>query len=333
MMKKYFYLFLTTTIIISLIIMSGFIINKDSAEVYALKISYGDINNTVSSQGKLQYSTEKPIVAESDCIINKILVNDEDYIKKGEPIYSYYKADQYKDVVAQYPEIKNIYNISQSATTQSTIAKLKEYAVSETVYSNQNGIVSGISVAESDFVEKGSEILRISDKSSFEVAVNINEASIEKVKLGQKSEITFTALKDKIYSGTVTNIANEAKQTSGLTGKETSVEVIITLDDLNDTVDNIRPGYTANCSIITSIEKNVIIIPYECIRSDELGEYVYKINQSKAEKTYIETGTEYKDGILVKSGIKGGETLIKNCDSVHDGQKVVIVNKGDNTDD
>ncbi|MGN0471000.1 MAG: hypothetical protein ACI4GV_08825, partial [Acutalibacteraceae bacterium] len=73
-MKKYFYLFLATAIIISLIMMSGFIINKDSADVYALEISYRDVNNTVSSQGKLQYSTEKPIIAKNNCIIDKVFV-------------------------------------------------------------------------------------------------------------------------------------------------------------------------------------------------------------------------------------------------------------------
>lgn len=330
-MKKYFYLFFITIIIISLIIMSGFIINKGSADVYALEITYRDINNTVSSQGKLQYSTEKPVVAKNECIIDKVLVNDGDYINKGEPIYSYYKTEQYKNAIAEYSEIKNIYtNISHSDTAKNTITKLKEYAVSETVYANKNGIVSGINISDGDFAEKGSEILRISDKESFEISVNINEASIEKIETGQKAEITFTALKDKIYNGTVTNIADEAKQTSGLTGKETSVEVIITLDDI---VDNLRPGYTSNCSIITSTDKNVIVIPYECIRSDDSGEYVYKINKSKAVKTYINTGTEYKDGVLVKSGIKSGEVLIKNCDSVQNGQKVVIVSKKENTND
>lgn len=328
-MKKYFYLFLTTIIIILLIIMSGFIIKKDSAEVYVLEISYGDINNTVSVQGKLQYSTEKSVITKSDCIIDKVFVNDGDYISKGDPVYSYYKTDKYKNVIAQYPEIKNIYNIAYSNTAQSTISKLKEYAVSDTVYANKSGIVSGISVSDGDFVEKTSEILRISDKSSFEISVNINETSIEKIKLGQKVEITFTALNNKIYNGTVTNIADEAKQTSSLTGKETSVEVIISLDDI---VDNIRLGYTSHCSIITSTDKNVIIIPYECIRSDDFGEYVYKINKSKAEKEYIETGTEYKDGVLVKSGVKNGDVLIKNCDSVRNRQKVVVVNKKENTD-
>lgn len=330
-MRKYFYLILTTVIIIALIIMSGFVINKDSADVYALEISYGDVNNTVSSQGKLQYSTEKPIVAKNDCIIDKVFVNDGDFINKGDAIYSYYNADQYKDAVAQYSDIKNIYhNISSSAIVKNTIVNLKDYAVSETVYSNKNGTVSGVDISSGDFVEKGSEILRISDKSSFEIVVNINETSIEKIKLGQKAEITFAASKEKKYNGTVTNIADEAKQTTGLTGKETSVEVIITLDD---NVDNLRPGYTSNCSIITSTEKNVIIIPYECIRSDDSGEYVYKINKLKAVKTYIETGTEYKDGVLVKSGIKNKDVLIKNCDSVHNGQKVVIINKKENSDD
>ncbi|MGN1458104.1 MAG: efflux RND transporter periplasmic adaptor subunit [Acutalibacteraceae bacterium] len=329
-MKKYFYLFFSTIIIISLIIMSGFIINKESAEVYALEITYRDIDNTVSAQGKLQYSTEKPVVAKNECIINEVLVKDGDYINKGDPVYSYYKTDKYKNVIAQYPEIKNIYaDISHSEAAENTITKLKEYAVSETVYAYKSGTVSGINISDGDFVEKGSEIMRIYDKSSFEISVNINETSIEKIETGQKAEITFTALKDKVYNGTVTSIANEAKQTSGLTGKETSVEVIITLDD---SADNLRPGYTANCSIITSTDKNVIVIPYECIRSDDSGEYVYKINKSKAKKTYIETGTEYKDGVLVKSGIKNKDVLVKNCDSVRSGQKIVITNKKENSD-
>lgn len=329
-MKKYVLLFSVTLIIISAIIMSGFFIENNSVDVDIIILSPQTVKNTVLGQGKVQYGTEKTITVDENCIIDEIFVDDGDTVKKGEPLYSYYTVEPYQDVIAQYSDAVSLYSQMQnSPIVKEAVSQIAKQSELKTIYSDTDGTVSDVSLSDSDYAVKNTDILKISDKSSMNIPININETSISKIKTGQKAEITFTAFADKKYIGTVTAISDEAKQTTGLTGKETSVEVTITPDK---DIDNLRAGYTASCSVITSTEKNVLIVPYESIRTDDDGEYVYIVNKAKAKKKYVKTAAEYKDGILVKSGINDGEMLIKNCDSVSDGQKITLADDRENDD-
>lgn len=328
-MKRYIYLFLGTAAIISAIVMSGYLITKNIADVYVLTVSQKDVDNTVSVQGKIQYASEKAVNIDCNGVINEIFVNDGDYVNKNDKLFSYYEIDEAVASVS-ISDYSDLTQISSIISNDSSIVEgIKDNLETKIMYAKSNGIISGISVSEGDYAESTDKILKIIDKSSFEIPVNINETVISDIQVGQYVEVTFPALENKTFIGTVSEIATEAKQTTGLTGKETTVETTISIDK---EADDLRVGYTANCSIITSTEHNALVVPYECVRSDEGGEYVYIVSGQKAYKKYIETGTEYKDGILVKSGIDNNNILIKNCDSIYDGQSVNIIDE-ENSDE
>ena len=158
--------------------------------------------------------------------------------------------------------------------------------------------------------------MRICDKNSYSVSVNINESYIEKIKCGQKAKICFTAIEGKTFEGTVKDISDEARQTTSLNGKETSVEVTIGLEN---TSEPLKVGYTAECTIITFTDKNLLLVPYEYINNDDNGEYVYISYKNTARKKYIETGKEYKDGIAVLKGLDKDDTILISESELKDG--------------
>ena len=45
---------------------------------------------------------------------------------------------------------------------------------------------------------------------------------------------------------------------------------------------------------------------------------------NQAIKKYIKTGTEYKKGTEVKSGIKVGDKIIKDLNDINDGERIII---------
>lgn len=319
-MKKFVYLFLGTAVIISAIFMSGYFINNNITDVQIYTLKKRSVDNIVNTQGKLQYGSEKGIYVNSNCIINEIFVEDGDIVKKDDKLFTYYEIGEEIESLAvmDYSTISELSSIIEE--NSSLVNQMKNNTFLKTMYSKYDGTVSG--VTENGYAVKNTNILKVTDKSSLEILVNINETEVSKIELNQKVKITFTAADDKIFTGTVTYIAEEAKQTTGLTGKETTVEVMITLDEKTE---EMRVGYTATCSIVTSTDDNVLIIPYECIRSDNNREYVYVFSNGKAIKKYVETDKEYKDGVLLKSGLKDNDVLIKNCDTLHNGQIVSVI--------
>ena len=328
-MKRYIYLFLGTAAIISAVVMSGYLITKNIANVYVYTVLQEDVDNTVSVQGKIQYASEKSVSINCNAVINKIFVDDGDYVNKNDKLFSYYEIDEAvaSISISDYSDLTQISSIINNDS--SIVEDVKDNLELKTMYAKSDGIISGISVSEGDYAESTDKILKITDKSSFEIPVNINETVISDIQLNQQVKVAFPALENKTFTGTVSEIAAEAKQTTGLTGKETTVETIISIDKDSD---ELRVGYTANCSIITSTEYNALIVPYECVRTDDGGEYVYVVSEQTAYKKYIETGKEYKDGVLAKSGVQNGDVLVKNCDSIYDGQSVNIIDE-ENSDE
>ena len=87
--------------------------------------------------------------------------------------------------------------------------------------------------------------------------------------------------------------------------------------------ENIKEGYSAKCKIITSQDDNVLVIPYESVLADDNGdEYVYKVIDSRAVKTYIQTSRELENGFEVLSGLNTSDTIIKYASKVNENDKI-----------
>ena len=316
-MKKYIYLFLSTLLIITVIVLSGYAVNGNTAEVEVFALETKNMDNTITSSGKLQYKSAKSIKADEMGIIKDIFVKNGDEIKKDDVLFSYYQAEGF----SQYADLQNLSALLGSLTAKEQILdEVKKYCTVKEVKAESGGKVTGIQYSSDDIVQKGSEVIKLSNTDILEIPVNINENYIRRVKAGQKVEITFNAVEGKKYSGKVTKISDEAVQTTGLSGKETTVAVTVTLDDKKD--DKLRIGYSADCMIITSTDENVLVLPYEYIHSDNKGDYVFSAVRNRAKKIYIKTGNEYKDGTQVISGLNKNDKIIKN--EVYEGQNIII---------
>lgn len=325
-MKKYIYLFLSTLIVSAAVILSGYMVNGNTAETEIFLLRPQDMDNTITSSGKLQYKSGKSIKMDELGIIKSVDVKSGDQVKKGDILFSYYQAEQlYHTVASQYTDIQNVSgllgNIADTSIKQQLLEEVKKYCTVKEVISETDGKVTSIEYSVDDIAEKGTDMVKLSDTGVLEVPININENYINRVQVNQKAEITFNAVPDRVYTGKVTKISDEAVQTSGLSGKETTVNVIITLDDKKD--DQLRIGYSADCSIVTSTDKDILVLPYEYIRSDDEGDYVLTAVKNKAKKVYIKTGKEYKDGTEILAGLQKDDQIIKSAE-ITEGQSIII---------
>lgn len=320
-MKKYFFLFTVTAGLIAALMLSGNAM-KASAQVTYFTIYPTDAENTVTAAGKLQYSSEKSYQTDNYCLIDHYCVKNGDKVKKGDPVVYVYEADNGIDFAPSDIKIKNIIgSIDQISVPEKVIEEIRKYTSFKEICASMDGTVTGISAQDEQIVSGHSVLFKIADRDTLMIPVNINEAYIEKVSPGQKASVRFTALPEKTFSAVVSRISDEAKQVSGLTGKETSVEVTLCLEETDPAL---RIGYSAECIITISTDRNVLIVPYEYIRSDEKGEYVMTASKHQAIKKYIRTGKEYKQGAEAVTGIRSGDRIIINYQDISDGQRISL---------
>lgn len=97
------------------------------------------------------------------------------------------------------------------------------------------------------------------DLTRMQIDTNVDEADIGKVKVGQPVEFTVDAYPDHPFPGKVAEIRNAPTTVSNVVTY--NVVVKVANPDLK-----LKPGMTANVSIITALEKGVLKVPNAALR-------------------------------------------------------------------
>lgn len=332
MMKKSTLFSITGIFILLSYIVSALVITQ-VPNVTVFSVDPQTVTSTVICSGTVEYCENRTINSQYQGQINEIFVAEGDCVEKGDKLYSvnvgYSKSNNQASVsastITEEELVQSVLNGDTSLLDEYTgdsivVSSDADTIATETeptvVYSEYSGVVGEIKVKAGSSISPGNQIMKIADSDSMQAKLNVTEDKIGEIKIGQKAEISCSALKNNKMSGTVTKIGNVAKQTTTTTGKETAVEVIVKID--SGLTSAVKPGYTVKCSITVDSKENAMILPYESIKYDDSGnEYVLCYSQNGiCEKREVETGEEYKDGVEVLSGISTNEFIVSSPDEV-----------------
>ncbi len=106
------------------------------------------------------------------------------------------------------------------------------------------------------------------DLSKMELEVKVDEADVGQVKEGQGASFTVDAYPGKVFPAAITRVnvgSNSSTAATGTTaaGGVISYGTLLTVENPDLTL---RPGMTATATIITSQEKNVLMVPNAALR-------------------------------------------------------------------
>lgn len=161
------------------------------------------------------------------------------------------------------------------------------------------------------------------DLEEMQIEVNVSEADIGEVKEGQNVTYTLDGYPNSTFHGKVTQVRISPTTVSNVVTY--SVIVKVANDDLK-----LKPGMTANVSIITSEEKNVLCVPNRALkftpinnteRFNQQGLWIY--DKGKLSRINIKTGAsddnytqiisdEISEGMLVATSNKKAKTKQQN---------------------
>lgn len=150
---------------------------------------------------------------------------------------------------------------------RATLKQAQDDLSKTTIYAPMAGTISALN-KEAGEIALGSQfqedvILIVSDLNGMEARVDVDENDIVNVAIGDSATIEVDALPDKIFKGTVTEIASSAKISGqGSADQKTDFEVKIHVLDAGDLL---RPGMTASSDIITDIRDSALAVPIQCV--------------------------------------------------------------------
>ena len=199
---------------------------------------------------------------------------------------------------------------SNEISTQNTIDRYEEALGG--IKAEFNGVITSIGVSENETVGDGSFLFTVESSEDVVVKVNVNKYDIVDMEEGQQA---VASIKNKDYTGKVTRIEHMTGQ-----GESANVGVEITLDQPDD---SIILGLETKAKVTTASLENEITIPLDALGMDAEGNYVFVLNDKKAQLRRIEVGIKNDDYAQVVSGIDENEIIIWNDEAeLSDGMDV-----------
>jgi HlyD family secretion protein len=224
----------------------------------------------------------------------------------------------------------------QLSQTQAQLEQALDDLSKTQVFSPINGTVTSldIEVGETAIASStnvpGSSLMTIADPSSILTEVNVDEADIGSIELGQQALIYAIAFPDDPVEGVIESIAISAKVAEGEQGRSFAIKIRIT--DAKGI--ELRPGMSCRAEIFTDEKQGVIAAPIQAIMIDEnLDENtttysVFRREGETAVSVEVEVGISDDNYQEITSGLSEGEEIVVGPDRVlrnlEDGDRIEI---------
>lgn len=271
-----------------------------------LRAEMREYSDTVCGSGSFTYLGQCEITSSLPLVIEKYLVNVGDEVNIGDEIAT---VDR-KSSAALIESMGKVTMLAIPASNLETAIAM----IPDTIVSDCIGKV--ISTAPSgSAIPSGSSVASVARSESLSVVAAISELDIAKISLGQKANITLAAYPDEVFSGTVTAIAQSARDQYNGAVLETVVDITVTPDTPDD---RIKSGLSADVEIELSEPREIFVVPYAAIGQDDAGEYVYVYEDGRSVRRNVITGAEFADGAEIISGVDMNDIIFKEPDKIAD---------------
>jgi len=224
-------------------------------------------------------------------------------LKSKQLSYDQAKLD-YQDLIA--PMSTNDLSSARAQLNSAAISvdKAKYNMEQATLVSPIDGVVSMLNYKVGDIIlsDSAKTMATIINNDTLFIEVNIEEADISQLKVGQKAKVSFDAIAGLEIEGELSFISlTSSTSTNGIV----TYLVRVLLSNVSES--SIREGMTASVEFITSGVEDVLYIPVSAVRNVGGKPSV----QTKAGE-YVNVSTGFTDGeqVEITSGLEAGQVVI-----------------------
>jgi RND family efflux transporter MFP subunit len=163
------------------------------------------------------------------------------------------------------------------------------------------------------------DLVRLANLTDMRTEVDVNEADVNRIHLGQAAQVTPDAYPDARYEAAVVKLYPQVDRQKGTL----KVEVRITAPDAK-----LLPDMSARVTFLGEApsgqpETPAVLVPPGALRRDAAGSsFVWVVEDGRARKAAVETAGEVGGQVRVASGLRGGEVVVIGEPPARDGQRV-----------
>ena len=201
------------------------------------------------------------------------------------------------------------------------------YTAAEDVLSELNirapfdGVVYSLPVLQGAYVNPGDLVLQEADLAKVRVRAFVDEPDIGRLAPGDKIDVTWDAMPERTWQGTVTVTPAVIK----LHGTRNVGETTCVVDNHDF---KLLPNVNVGVTIITAEHRDVLTVPREAMRQEDSKTYVYQIVNNELHQRYIQTSISNLTEVEVTGGLPENALVAlgpTNSKPLHNGLAVKVV--------
>ena len=279
---------------------------KSTVSFATENVKKSNISNSITATGTIEPVTEVEVGTQVSGIIDKIYVDYNSVVTKGELIaemdkitlqselqsaratydgnkaeydyqkklYERNKKLHDKQLISDTDYEQYVYNYERAKSSfdasKAALAKAERNLSYATITSPIDGVVTSRDVEEGQTVASGFETPTLftiaADLTQMQVVADVDEADIGGVEEGQRATFTVDAYPNDVFEGVVTQIRLGDASSSNTATSSTTVVTYEVVISAHNPDLKLKPRLTANVTIYTLDRKDVLCVPARALR-------------------------------------------------------------------
>jgi HlyD family secretion protein len=234
----------------------------------------------------------------------KVAATDEEIAKADADLAL--KEAQYNDAKRAFDRISNGPNKDDLAAAQARVDAVQATLDMARLTTPFTGTVTESDPLPGDQVSAGEMAFRVDDLNNLLVDVELSEVDINSVSVGQPVTLTFDAILNKTYNGTVTEVAQAGNVSQGIVNFTVTVR-------LSDADEAVKPGMTAAVNIVVKEINDAVLVPSRAVRLVNNNYVVYILKDGMPQQVTIRLGSSSDTmSVVVGGDLNVGDEVILN---------------------
>jgi membrane fusion protein (multidrug efflux system) len=293
------------------------------------------LSQKLEALGNARANESVDVSSKTSNVVTSVTFRDGERVKKGQLLVRLDDSQARADVAAAeaaVAESERLYNRSRELMSSEALSKAQFDQLEATLKANRarlaaaqarledtvirapfNGRVGLRRVSVGTLISPGDVITTLDDTSVIKLDFSVPENFLATLREGLAVRATAPAFPGRTFAGKVASIDSRVDMNT----RSVTVRALLANED-----GALRPGMFLNVTLAND-ERQALVIPEEALTPEAERQYVFVVNEGKAERREVRIGGRRPGSVEVLAGLKAGErVVVEGTQKVRDGAPV-----------
>ncbi len=185
---------------------------------------------------------------------------------------------------------------ASASQAKATFAAAQDLLQKSEIRAPHDGEVYSLPVRQGQYVGAGELIVAIANLKVVQVRAFVDEPDIGRLQKDQPVEITWDAIPDRTWKGTLTELPTNITTR----GARNVGDITCRIENADG---KLLPNVNVSVNVVTARDQNALSVPREAVHQDTGGRFVYQVVNDELKRTSIETSVSNLTQIEVTKGL------------------------------